>query len=169
MARGLAESLNQDSRAFGKEVLAFLDLLMAAIYAAREGPSENLRPRFKEKLEEFRTLCEKYCNAKNDKLRALAREFLNDWEAIFRILEHPHFPLTNNLAEQILRHWVLLRKANHGTKSAQGTRTIGILASVIDTLRMRNVSPWEYIAQTVEQRRKGFPISPLPQANLLAV
>ncbi len=166
-ARGLEESLNQESRIFGKGVLAFLDLLMESIYAAREGPSESLLPQFKEKLEEFQTLCEKYRNAKNDKLRALAREFLNDWDAIFRILEHPHFPITNNLAEQILRHWVLLRRANHGTKSPQGTRTVGILASVIDTLRMRNLSPWEYIAQTVEQRRKGLPVPPLPQANLL--
>ncbi|MGH9799014.1 MAG: IS66 family transposase [Blastocatellia bacterium] len=36
--------------------------------------------------------------------RDLANEMLNDWEAIFRVLQHPELPLTNNEAERALRH-----------------------------------------------------------------
>ncbi len=42
-------------------------------------------------------------HAMHTKARALAREMLNDWEAIFQVLAHPHLPLTNNEAEQALR------------------------------------------------------------------
>ena len=37
------------------------------------------------------------------KTRELAREMLNDWEAIFQVLAYPHLPLTNNEAERALR------------------------------------------------------------------
>ena len=51
------------------------------------------------------------------KARALAVEMLNDWAAIFRVLDHPHLPLTNNEAERALRHWVILRRISYGTKT----------------------------------------------------
>ena len=57
-------------------------------------------------------------HSKHEKARALAVEFLNDWETIFMVLRHPHLPLTNpstssghrNEAERALRHWVIMRK-----------------------------------------------------------
>ncbi|MFZ0254299.1 MAG: transposase, partial [Gammaproteobacteria bacterium] len=47
----------------------------------------------------FRACCERYQDAEHEKTRQLAREFLNDWEAIFAVLSHPQLPLTNNQAE----------------------------------------------------------------------
>ena len=41
-ARGLAESYHRDVRAFGRQVLDTLTALMAAVYAAREGPPADL-------------------------------------------------------------------------------------------------------------------------------
>ncbi len=41
-------------------------------------------------------------NSKHKKARALAVEFLNDWDAIFMVLRHPHLPLTSNEAERAL-------------------------------------------------------------------
>ena len=61
---------------------------------------------------------------------ALTREMLNDWRAIFQALAHPHLPLTNNEAEQALRHWVILRSVCHGTRTEDGTRILAILISV---------------------------------------
>ena len=55
------------------------------------------------------------------KARALAVEMLNDWAAIFRVLDHPHLPLTNNEAERALRHWVILRRISYGTKTETGS------------------------------------------------
>jgi hypothetical protein len=106
----------------------------------------------------------------HDKARALAVEILNDWEAIFQVLSHPHLPLTNNEAERALRHWVILRKLSYGTRTAQGSRIFALLryrsmASVIDTCRQRHHSPWRYLQSAIRDRRAGLPLPPLPVAG----
>jgi hypothetical protein len=53
-------------------------------------------------------------------LRSVVREFLYDWKVILRPLAEPHLPLSNNAAEQALRHWVISRTINHGTRSEAG-------------------------------------------------
>lgn len=169
-AEGIGESLNEKAQKFGNLVLKVLKALMEAVYRARAGPLEDLRPKHGDLLEELRLACEQYKDfAKHkfgqiyNKTQALAREFLNDWEAIFRVLEHPELPLTNNEAERILRHWVILRRLCYGTRTKQGSRTIGLLASVIETCRLRNVLPWPYLAEVIAERRKGFAPPPIPE------
>ena len=169
-AEGIGESLNKDAQEFGKVVLKVIKALMEAVYRARAGPLEDLRVKHGELLEELRLACEQYKDfAKQkvgktyEKTQALAREFLNDWEAIFRVLEHPELPLTNNEAERILRHWVILRRLCYGTRTKQGSRTIGLLASVIETCRLRNVVPWNYLAEVIAERRRGFDPPPIPE------
>ena len=101
--QGLKESLNREAQNFGIETLKVLKTLVDAIYHVQEGPSENLVLKNQELLKQFKIHCEHFRDAKHDKTRALALEFLNDWETIFRILAHPHLPLTNNEAERALR------------------------------------------------------------------
>ncbi len=163
-AQGLSESLEKEAQEFGKKTLAVLTVLMEAIYQAREGPEEDLVEKHRELLEQFRWLCEQYQNADHKKTRALAREFLNDWEAIFVVLAHPYLPLTNNEAERALRHWVILRKLCYGTRTQQGSRAFALLASVIDTCRKRNISTWEYLANVISERRQGHMSPPIPAA-----
>jgi len=50
-------------------------------------------------LDAFRRFCEQHRNSPHEKTRALAREFLNDWEAVWIVVAHPYLPLTNNEAE----------------------------------------------------------------------
>lgn len=165
-ARGLKESLDYDGRIFGKKALDVLNTLIKAIYKAREGPGEDLVGKFKNILEEFRELCEKYKDVDHEKTRALAREFLNDWEAIFLVLVNPKLPLTNNEAERALRHWVIARRMNYGTRTPQGSRVFTILASVVETCRKRNVPTWEYLAKVISERRQGKQAPPIPAASL---
>jgi hypothetical protein len=165
-ARGLQESLSGSARDFGRATRALMDEAMKAVYAAREGPAVDLRATFRERLEAFRALCEQHYDSSHEKTRALAREFLNDWEAIWTVLAHPHLPLTNNEAERLLRHWVILRRISHGTRTEQGSRALALLASVIETCRKREVLPWPYLAQVIAERRKGHPVPPLPAAKV---
>jgi hypothetical protein len=95
----------------------------------------------------------------------LAVEFLNDWEAIFRVLAHPHLPLTNNEAERALRHGVILRRITYGTRTPQGSRAFALLASIIDTCRKRQASPWRYLAEVIDRGRRGYPLPSLPAAG----
>jgi len=171
-AEGIAESLNKRAQKFGQVVLRTLKTLMEAVYQerARESPGEDLEEKYEDLLKEFRLTCEEYkyfASQKDGKIyektQALAREFLNDWEAIFRVLKYPHLPLTNNEVERILRHWVILRRLCYGTRTKQGSRTIGLLASVIETCRLRNVLPWPYLAEVIAQQRKGFAPPAIPE------
>ncbi|MCP4206774.1 MAG: IS66 family transposase [Shimia sp.] len=164
-AKGLEESLNREGRRFGKETTAFLKTLMKAIHRAREGPGEDLTPLFQEPLDQFRAACERARGSSHEKTHALAVEFLNDWEAIFRVLAHPHLPLTNNEAERALRHWVIQRRISYGTRTPQGSRAFALLASIIDTCRKRKASPWGYLAEVIDRARRGEEVPVLPAAG----
>jgi hypothetical protein len=156
-ARGLEESLDGDPvQRFGQQVRVLLEELMRAVYKAREGPpTVALADHYRARLAEFKTLCESHWDCEHKKTQALAREFLHDWEAIWMVLKHPQLPLTNNEAEQALRHWVITRRISYGTRTEQGSRAFALLASVIETCRKRNLSPWPYLAHVIAERRKG--------------
>lgn len=162
-ARGLAESCHPEAAEFGKKVLEYIALFIKGIYAARGDPTIDLVEKFSEELAQLKKLCEQHRDHQHDKTRKLAREFLNDWDAIWNVLAYPQMPITNNVAEQSLRHWVIARKISYGTRTAQGSRAYTLLASVIDTCRQRGVLPWPYIAEVIAERRKGNVPPPIPQ------
>jgi transposase len=162
-ARGLMESYNKESQAFGKETLDFLNSLIEAIKNARENPPDKpLSELYTDQLISYRHACEKMQSSTHKKTRALAVEMLNDWDVIFTVLDHPHLPLTNNEAERALRHWVILRRISYGTRTEQGSRIFAILASVIETCRIRQQCPWRYLESVIDNRRAGFLAPSLP-------
>ena len=137
-AQGCADSASPDISAFGTTLLALLGLCKDGIYEARVNDSTaSLLPDFAQELAHIKALCETYQDSPHDKAKALAREFLNDWDAIFRVLEYPDYPLTNNEAERALRHWVILRKVIQGTQSEDGQRGTCAIASMIATGKCR--------------------------------
>ncbi len=170
-AQGLVECYDPQGRAFGQTVLDTLEALMLAVYAAREGPPANGGPAdlpraHAARLAALRQAAVAHLGHRHAKTKALAVELLNDWDAIFQVLAHPHLPLTNNAAERALRHWVIARAISHGTRTAVGSRVFVLLASVIDTCRQRGHSPWAYLATAITERRVGLPLAPLPQAGV---
>ena len=162
-AQGLEECLNGQVQRFGRQTVDLLDTLMAAIKAAREDPPDEQLPQlYRDLLHHYRLECERMRESTHKKARALAVEMLNDWEALFRVLEYPHLPLTNNEAERALRHWVILRRICYGTKTPEGSRVFAILASVIETCRKRQHSPWLYLQNVIANQRAGLPALSLP-------
>ena len=161
-ARGLAESGDREARVFGPRVLTTLGVLMAAVYAAREGPLPvDLPTQHAPRVAALRAACEQRQGSDHAKTHALAVELLNDWDAIFQVLRHPELPLTNNEAERPLRHWVILRKLSLGTRTPVGSRVFALLASVIDTCRQRGHSPWRTLERAIADWRAGLPLAPL--------
>jgi len=139
---------------------------MDAIYQAREGPDKgtvSIAEAHSETVEKIRVLCAAMKQSTHKKTRELGGEFLNDWEAIFRILDYPAWPLTNNEAERALRHWVILRKMTQGTRSEQGSRALALFASVITTCRLRKASPLLFMRDVIQARRKGLDAPALPE------
>jgi hypothetical protein len=165
-ARGLEDSLDRQAQTFGKTLRRCLEMVMDAVYAAREGPpSMPLRQQHTKQLNALLDLCIAHAGAKHEKTRSLARELLNDWDTFWVVLDHPELPLTNNTAERALRHWVIARRISYGTRNRQGSRAFTLLASVIDTCRQRGHSPWSFIAETLRERRSGNPVPVLPAAT----
>lgn len=168
-ANGLTESYHRSVRDYGTQVLGTLNHLMNAVYQAREGPAQgkcSISADHRNTLDDLRDICESMAACSHEKTRALGREFLNDWVAIFRVLEKPAWPLTNNEAERALRHWVILRKITHGTRSPQGSRALALFASVITTCRLRGHSPLLYIRDVIKLRRQGLEAPKIPDAAI---
>lgn len=164
-AKGLAESLNGEARQFGKQVLAIFEILRKAVYEARKEPPEattDLRKIHGDLLGILMLACQNHADSSHEKTRALARELLYDWDAIWAVLSNPHLPMTNNEAERLLRHWVIYRRICYGTRTAEGSRVVALLASVIETCRKRKVLPWPFLAETIARRRRGEAVPPLP-------
>lgn len=171
-AKGLCDSYTEESRVYGQQVNATLNGFIDAIYQAREGPDEgtvSISAAHQKKLENLRNVCEEMSASPHKKTRELGREFLNDWAAIFRVLDYPAWPLTNNEAERALRHWVILRKITQGTRSEQGSRALALFASVFATCRLRDSSPLLYLRDVIKMRRQGDDVPQLPQIPALVV
>ena len=164
-ARGLSESCSALATYVGLEMLTLLMTFKKAIYVARSQPDQALgmlMVEYENEIEQLKALCEAYQDSSNVKLRAFARELLNDWEIIIRPIHDPSLPLTNNDAERILRHWVIDRRLSNGTRTAEGTRSFTILASVIETCRIRGAPAWDYLTQVITAVRKGIQLPALP-------
>lgn len=171
-AKGLAESTDAIAIAYGDYALNLIEVCMNEVYQWRKEihtkeKTDVLTSKLSCLLDEFREICENYSSDTifHDKTKALAREFLNDWGAIFRILEHPYLPLTNNEAERGLRPWVLLRKICFGSKSAAGTKTFTLLASVIETCKKRSVDSLRFLSESISAARKGLSIKMIPTVS----
>jgi transposase len=161
--RGLVESLDAETARAGCEMSERFKELMQAIYDARKHKAQ--RPPSQTHghiVDAFKLLCERYRDAAQERVRALAREFLNDWETIIRPLAEPRLPLTNNHGERQLRHHVISRRISYGTRCLTGSRAYGLLASVFDTCRLRGTNGIETLAQTIDAARKGLPVPALP-------
>ena len=134
------------------------------IHAIREGKN---RAELDQIICSLRGICYVGKNANQvryQKLKALASEILNDWDAVIAAVNNPHLPLTNNEAERALRHAVIARRISHGTRTNEGSIAYSCLLSVIETCRLRQVNPWEYLSSVIKLARKGLSPPKFPVA-----
>jgi transposase len=97
-----------------------------------------------------------------DKARGLAREILNDWDAVIAFVKNPLLPPTNNEAERALRHAVISRRISHGTRTDEGSRGYAAVLSVIETCRKRLAKPWQFITRLLAAARRGAKLPTIP-------
>ena len=108
--------------------------------------------------------CKLHRDHETEKIRALAREILNDWAAIVAFVRNPHLPATNNEAEGALRIAVIARRLSFGTRNEEGSAAYAASLSVVETCRRRHADPWSYIAETLARARAGLIHNPIPAA-----
>jgi hypothetical protein len=101
----------------------------------------------------------------DDKVRGLARELLNDWDAVMAFVDDPVLPPTNNDAERALRHAVIARRISFGTRTSEGSRFYAAALSVVETCRRRGVAVWVYAGTLIAAARTGQTHPGIPHAQ----
>jgi transposase len=96
------------------------------------------------------------------KVRDLAGEILNDWDAVVAFVYDATLPPTNNEAERALRHAVIARRISFGTRTDEGSRFYAAGLGVIDTCRKRRADPWAYACRIIAAARANLPLPAIP-------
>ena len=107
-------------------------------------------------LARLKRACKRYRDNDTEKVRALAREILNDWAAITAFVTNPDLPATNNEAERALRDAVIARRISNGTRTEEGSAAYAATRSVFETCRRRGIESWRYITALLARARKGL-------------
>jgi hypothetical protein len=154
----LAGGLSPDGVRFGDWLVRELRGL---IHAVAEDQGHTILNPIQARLKRACTL---HRDHETEKIRALAREILNDWPAIVAFVRHPGLPATNNEAERALRIAVIARRLSFGTRTEEGSAAYAASLSVVETCRRRQIDPWAYIAETVARARAGLIHNPIPAA-----
>lgn len=145
----LAGGLNPDGARFGAWLLREV---RALIHEVAEGTGARIVNPI---LARLKRACKRHRDDEAEKVRALAREVLNDWSAITAFVTNPDLPATNNEAERALRDAVIARRISHGTRSEEGSAAYAATMSVLETCRRRGADAWAYITDVLARARRG--------------
>lgn len=141
------------------EALAFCRTLFAAWTRHTEGGGthEALRSELLPLLESFRGILERAADCEDKKARALGRDLLRLWPALWTFLEHEGVAVTNNAAEQALRGAVIWRKTSFGSNSGKGLRFTERMLTVIETCRIHERNILDYLTRAIVAHRQNQP------------
>jgi hypothetical protein len=101
-------------------------------------------------------------------VRALAKNLLKLWPALWTFAGVDDVEPTNNAAERGLRAAVIYRKLSLGSRSQGGERTIERLLSVDQTCRLQRRSLYAYLADALTAKARGDPVPSLGERDALS-
>ena len=93
------------------------------------------------------------------KTAGTCREILRLRQTLWTFVRHPEVEPTHNAAERAIRPRVLWRKGSVGTQSAEGSRFVEAMMTVVATLKQPHRNVLEYFASGVrgDAARRGCP------------
>ena len=155
-ARALAEGYYGAGSGFGRDLVRDLRRLIERVHDGDDPAAiKRLTARIK-----WNGQCNRH--QIDTKVRGLAGEILNDWDAVIAFVADPDLPPTNNDAERALRHAVISRRISFGTRTDEGSRFYAAALSVIDTCRKRGTDPWAYACALIAAARANSPLPTIP-------
>jgi transposase len=89
------------------------------------------------------------------KTEGTCREILKLHQALWTFVRHPEVEPTNNAAERAIRPGVLWRKGSFGTQSAQGSRFVEAMMTVVATLKQQHRNVLDYLTTACEAALRG--------------
>lgn len=157
-AVALANGYYREGSGFGRDLARDLRALIEAV------ANGNQDDRARRLIKNIKWACQCNRHEAEEKVRALAREILADWDAVIAFVGDPKLPPTNNDAERALRHAVIARRISFGTRTAEGSRFYAAALSVIETCRTRSADIWTYARDLIQSARAGSSHPAIPQA-----
>jgi transposase len=102
------------------------------------------------------------------KTEGTCREILRVRQALWTFVRHAGVAPTNNAAERAIRPGVLWRKGSFGTQSAEGSRFVETMLTVVATLKQQHRNVLDYMTAACEAALHGQTVpSLLPTAETL--
>jgi transposase len=91
----------------------------------------------------------------NPRLTGMCRELYDHRDWLWTFLDVDGVEPTNNAGERSLRHAVIWRKLSFGTQSAQGSRFVETLLTVIETCRQQDRKVLDFVTHAVTAHIRG--------------
>ncbi len=116
---------------------------------------EKMRPHFeamKSRAEED-LLTGKY--PEKGKYHIAMNYFLENYQELVYFMDHADVAIDNNAQERLLRSHVVGRKTWYGTHSEKGAETAAIHFTIIETCKLNNVNPRDYLKDLVRDLQNG--------------
>lgn len=88
---------------------------------------------------------------------------VNDWQAIWHVLEHPTLSITQCRGASLAPLGDCTQNQPRYTYAARESRAFALLDSAIAICRQRGLSLWPYLVAVITACRQGHPARPLPQ------
>jgi transposase len=85
---------------------------------------------------------------------------LANWERLTRFVHDARIPLDNNSTERGIRGPVVGRKNHYGSKSRRGTEVAATLYSILETAKLHDVNPTEYLHAAIMAAERGVALMP---------
>jgi transposase len=160
-----------EAEVIGRRLMSLSDRIFGIWHRARDGPRDlsrlrrsilRLRPDVRRALEDG-SVCGCATTA------GTCAEILRVEEGLWSFVWFPGVEPTNNAAERALRHAVIWRRISGGTDSAQGSRFVERMLTVVATCRQQRRNVLDYLRSCFEADRKGHAIPsllPVAQAEI---
>jgi transposase len=157
----------------GEDLLVLADILLAQWKRVRDGTLTRVgfrRSWLGWLRAEVRALLGHGAGCGGAATAGVCRELLAVEPALYTFAAVEGVEPTNNAAERALRHAVCWRKTSYGTDSADGSRFVERVLTVVATCRQQGRGVLEYLAACCQSRRDGTRApSLLPKATASAV
>ena len=97
----------------------------------------------------------------HSKTKATCVDFFDKFDSLWVFLYEEGVEPTNNRAERVLRHGVILRKLSYGSQSETGQVFIERILTITGTLKERAKNTLEYLTKSFKAYIEGLPAPPI--------
>jgi transposase len=145
------------SEAIGDALLAQAHQMFTWWHRVREGtlPHSTFRSYMTPLRREVERLLEAGRRCGMPKTAGTCRAILTRREALWTFVQVAGVEPTNNAAERAIRPGVLWRKASFGTQSAEGSRFVESMMTVVATLKQQQRNVLEYLTEACNAALRG--------------